>query len=92
MEDHDGKREQVIPGRLLIYFFIAHEAFSKDQANLKDFTVSIQEEESEVRIHFVPNRAPNERPTLGGRTSLGREVTYYVSKTDQKIMRWHFHR
>lgn len=78
-------------GRLLSYFLIAHTDFIKEQKNLHDFRVVISEEDEFICVAFSPKLAPGER-ILGGRTSLGRGVSYYVSKKDSTVCRRLFHR
>ena len=92
MENYYGKDELVLDGEILTQFLTAYIEFSKKQDNLKDFKVLVLETNDEFRITFVPNRAPGEKITLGGRTTLGQSVSYYISKTDNKITRWHFHK
>ena len=92
MENYYSEDELVLDGNILTYFLTAHAEFTKKQDNLKDFKVLILEADDDYRITFVPKRAPGEKPTLGGRTSLGQSISYYVSKTDNKITRWHFHK
>jgi hypothetical protein len=84
--------ELVFDGEILAFFLLAHTEFSNKQNNLKDFKVLILEADEDYRVTFVPKRAFRENFTLGGRTSLGQSVSYYISKTDNKIMRWHFHK
>lgn len=92
MANYYSDDELVLDGKILTYFIAAHTEFSKKQDNLKDFKVLILETNEEYRITFIPKRAPGEKPTLGGRTSLGQSVSYYISKTDNKITRWHYHK
>ena len=92
MGNYYSEDELVLDGNILSYFLTAYSEFIKKQDNLKDFKVLILETEDDYRITFVPKRAPGEKPTLGGRTSLGQSVSYYISKADNKITRWHFHK
>jgi hypothetical protein len=92
MGNYYSEDELVLDGEILTYFLTAHAEFIEKQDNLKDFKVLILEGDDDFRITFVPKRAPGEKPTLGGRTSLGQSVSYYISKTDNKITRWHFHK
>jgi hypothetical protein len=92
MENYYGKDELVLDGVIMSHFITANTEFKKKQENLKDFRVLILETEEEYRITFVPKRAPGEKPTLGGRTSLGQSISYYISKKDNNITRWHFHK
>ena len=92
MSNYYTENEFVLNGRLLTYFLPAYLEFAKAQSKLEDFEVLIFETDTEVRITFVPNLAPGEQISLGGRTSLGQSVSYYVSKTEHKVTRWHFHK
>ena len=78
-------------GRLLKFFLVAYAEFNKDQINLEDFKVLISENEKQVRISFSPNLAPGER-ILGGSTSLGRGVSYDISKENMEVLRRPFHK
>lgn len=89
-EVHWKNEDLIVPGYLLEYFIIAHKEFSKDQDNLKNFRVLFFEDPTEIKITFAPNRAPDEKKRLGGRTSLGREVSYIISKENKIIIRWHY--
>jgi len=40
----------------------------------------------------MPNLAPGEHQSLGGETSLGYAVTYFISKKDYIIIRSYRHR
>lgn len=92
MGNYYSEDELVLDGKILTYFLTAHTDFIKKQDNLKDFKVLILETDEDYRITFVPKRAPGEKPTLGGKTSLGQSISYYISKTDNKVTRWHFHK
>jgi hypothetical protein len=92
MGNYYGKDELILDGVIMAHFITAHNEFIKKQDNLKDFKVLILETEEEYRITYVPKRAPGEKPTLGGRTSLGQSISYYISKKDNNITRWHFHK
>lgn len=92
MGNYYGEDELVLDGNTLTYFLTAHAEFSNKQDNLKDFMVLILETDDDYRITFVPKRASGKKPTLGGRTSLAQSNSYYISKTDIKIIRWHSHK
>ena len=85
------KNELVLSGRLLSYFLVAYNDFSKNQNDLSNFEVLILESDTEVRITFVPKSASDEK-ILGGKTSLGQSVSYYVSKNNNTITRQKYHR
>lgn len=94
MKDDPSKDELIVSGNTLQYFIVAYNEFSKEQSNLGDFRVFFEnthENENQIKITFVPNFAPNEK-ILGGRTSLGRSVTYILSKEPIDIIDWNYHR
>ncbi|MGD9364452.1 MAG: hypothetical protein PVH87_02065 [Desulfobacteraceae bacterium] len=90
-EDSHLEDKVIYSGSLLSFFIIAYTEFNKEQKNLKDFSVTISEDEKKLTISFSPKLKPGER-ILGGKTSLGRGVTFYISKTENKIIRRLFHR
>ena len=81
----------VYSGRLLSFFLTAYVEFSKDQKNLYDFMVAFKEDKNEIQVSFSPWLAHGEK-ILGGRTSLGRGISYFISKQDNTIKRRLFHR
>lgn len=92
MESKENLKTTSISGISLSYFLLAHHEFSKEQKNLHDFIVEISDEGDIIDVTFIPNRAENERRILGGRTSLGRSVTYKMSKLENKIIKWNYHK
>ena len=91
MDSYYTKNELILSGRLLTFFLTAYNEFTKENKELANFEVLILENDTEVRVTFVPMSASGEK-TLGGRTSLGKSVSYYVSRSNNKITRWHYHR
>lgn len=65
--------------------------FKKEQRNILDFEIYIQDNNEDIKITFVPNFAPDEK-ILGGKTSLGRSITYTISKKTRKIISSNYHR
>ena len=92
MERYYSKDELVLDGKIIAYFLTAYSEFSKTKSNVKDFEILILEKDAEIRVTFLPKSTPGDDLTLGGRTSLGKSVSYYISKEGQNITRWHFHR
>ncbi len=92
MGSYYSKDELSLDGKILSYFLTSYSEFSKTQSNVKNFEILILETEAEFRVTFVPKNALGEELALGGRTSLGKSVSYYISKEGQNITRWHFHR
>ena len=82
----------MISGKYFIYSIIAYEDFEKKQKNIEDFKILIRDDNQQVEIIFMPNLAPGEHQSLGGETSLGYAVTYFISKKDYIIIRSYRHR
>jgi len=91
MSSYYTKNELVLSGKLLTFVLVAYNEFIKKTKDMTNYEVLILESDSEVRITFVPKSAYGEK-VLGGRTSLGESVSYYVSKSNSAITRWHHHR
>ncbi|MGK5059466.1 hypothetical protein ACQ4WY_21290 [Janthinobacterium sp. LB2P49] len=90
MEQHTANTdnsEEKISEILLVAF---HE-FKKEQKNISDFEIYIQNNIEDVEITFAPNFSPGEK-ILGGKTSLGRSITYTISKKTKKIIKSNYHR
>jgi len=91
MSSYYSKNELVFSGKLLSLFLVAYKDFTKTNKDLSRYEVLILESESEVRITFVPN-IPGDEKILGGRTSQGESISYYVSKINNRIIKWHYHK
>lgn len=70
---------------------VAFNEFKKEQKNISDFEIYIKDNDEEIEVTFVPNFAPGEK-ILGGKTSLGRSVTYTISKKTRKVIKPNYHR
>jgi hypothetical protein len=90
MDNKDEINEE-ISGKYIENLFIAYTEFKKSQKNINDFTIQIQDNNEEIKITFNPNLAKGER-ILGGKTSLGRSVTYTLSKDKNEIIKSNYHR
>ena len=62
------------------------------EADLKHYDVEISTDDGALMVTFVPRLADGETPTPGGRTSLGRELSVWVSPTDYSVQRTAFAR
>lgn len=91
MSSYYSKNELVFSGKLLSFFLVAYKEFTKTNKNLSSYEVLLLESESEVRITFVPNISGDEK-ILGGKTSQGESISYYVSKINHSIIKWHYHK
>jgi len=89
--NYSNKLTEEISGKYIENLFIAYTEFKKAQKNINDFTIQIQDNNEEIKITFNPNLAKGER-ILGGKTSLGRSVTYTLSKDKNKIIKSNYHR
>lgn len=73
----------------------AFEAFNDKlpEARIEDYSVIVEPaEEGGFQVDFVPGFAPGETPTLGGRTSLGRGLTVWITAGDYQVQRVAFAR
>ncbi|MDQ4627953.1 hypothetical protein [Janthinobacterium lividum] len=83
--------EEKISGKKFEILLIAFYEFKKMQKNISDFEIYIQDNNEDVEITFVPNFSPGEK-ILGGKTSLGRSITYTISKKTKEIIKSNYHR
>jgi hypothetical protein len=58
---------------------------SASERDLRNFDVRISDLGAEVEVRFLARCAPNEEPSLGGRTTLGRSIAYVIRKADGKL-------
>lgn len=82
MEKHTANTddsEEKISGKNFEILLVAFHEFKKDQKNISDFEIYIKNNIEDVEITFAPNFSPGEK-ILGGKTSLGRSITYTISK------------
>lgn len=71
---------------------VAYRDFEDESQEIDNFIVRICDEDDEISVTFVPKIDEQEGPTLGGRTRHGREIHYYISKSDGRIIRKHYAR
>ena len=83
--------EEKISGKKFEIVLIAFNEFKKEQKNIYDFEIYIQDNSEDIKITFAPNFAPGEK-ILGGKTSLGRSITYTISKKTRKIISSNYYR
>ncbi|MGK5023076.1 hypothetical protein [Janthinobacterium sp. LB2P10] len=83
--------EEKISGKKFEIILIAFNEFKKEQKNIYDFEIYIQDNSEDIKITFAPNFAPGEK-ILGGKTSLGRSITYTISKKTKEIIKSNYHR
>jgi hypothetical protein len=83
--------EEKISGKKFEILLIAFDEFKKMQKNISDFEIYIQDNNEDIEITFVPNFSPGEK-ILGGKTSLGRSITYTISKKTKEIIKSNYHR
>lgn len=84
--------QSVIDGITFQYMLIAYRDFSEKEKKLENYTVRYQDHGDTVEVIFVPKFDQKEGLVLGGRTTLGREVHYHISKEDKKITKKHYAR
>jgi hypothetical protein len=83
--------EEIISGYKFEILILAFDDFKKDQKNICDFEIYIQDNIENIEVTFSPNFAPGEK-ILGGKTSLGRSITYTISKKTKEIIKSNYHR
>lgn len=83
--------EEKISGKNLEKLLVVLDEFKKEQRNISDFEIYIQDNNEDIKITLVPNFSPDEK-ILGGKTSLGRSITYTISKKTIKIISSNYHR
>lgn len=90
----DPERPVAIKGEHVQALQAACEAFREKlpEARLKHYDVEIGTDDGALMVTFVPRLADGETPTPGGRTSLGRELSVWVSPTDYSVQRTAFAR
>ena len=81
-----------IDGTVLQHILVAYDDFSKNEKKIGNFAVGYKDFNGEVEVIFVPKFDQKEGMVLGGRTALGREVHYHISKEDKKITKKHYAR
>ncbi|WP_139176153.1 MULTISPECIES: hypothetical protein [unclassified Janthinobacterium] len=94
MEKHTSNIENLedkISGKSLEKLLVVLDEFKKEQRNISDFEIYIQDNNADIKITFMPNFAPGEK-ILGGKISLGRSITYTISKKTRKIISSNYHR
>ncbi|NVI83193.1 hypothetical protein [Janthinobacterium sp. BJB401] len=94
MKKHISKMENLeekISGKNIEKLLVALNEFRKEQRNISDFEIYIQDNNEDIKITFVPNFALGEK-ILGGKTLLGRSITYTISKNTRKIISSNYHR
>lgn len=62
------------------------------EARMQHYDVEIGTHDGAWMVTFVPRLADGERPQRGGRTSLGRELSVWVSPKDDSVQRIAFAR
>jgi hypothetical protein len=83
--------EEKISGKKFEILIVAFNEFKKEQNNISDFEIYIQDKNQDIEVTFVPNFSPGEK-ILGGKTSLGRSITYTISKKTREIIKSNYHR
>jgi hypothetical protein len=66
--------------------FAANTELSRAHRNLDNYDVTVTDLGATFEVLFSPRRALGEEPSLGGETSLGREVVYVLAKKDLRIL------
>lgn len=81
---HD--REVTMSADQLAAGAVALAEFRERGYSLSNYTVAIRQEPTQFEIAFVPNHPPATDSTVrGGRTALGREIHYWVTRDGQIV-------
>lgn len=68
-------------------FLVAYEAFKKEpgipsgKKLIENYSIHFQLEKNGYRVKFTPKHSPGEESIRGGETSLGKEVSFLISKS-----------
>jgi hypothetical protein len=84
--------EQVVDGSVVRAVLVALAARRDSGAKDPLATIGWRVIDDTVTVMFVPERADQDGPIIGGATSLGREVHYLVSRAERKVLRTTFAR
>ncbi len=90
MADAKAKEGLRIPGNQFEAAVVALQDFQNSN-NISQYNIRIIDVDEYIKITFIPVLDP-EHLSLGGKTSVGRAVDYYVSKADKKINRKSYQR
>jgi hypothetical protein len=63
---------------------------SRAKRAVENYRIEASEDSQWYYVHFVPRLAVDEEPTLGGETSLGREVEFVLRKDSLAVVRHYF--
>jgi len=86
---NDDKKFRV-EGIVLECILIAFDDFKKSN-DIKNYDLKVDTSNDELKITFIPHLDPKNLQ-LGGRTTNGRSVVYYLSTSEKRITRTHYQR
>lgn len=87
-----------IQGEFLKAFFAAYQEFTATrdpegkQRKLEEFTVHFDLKSDRILVTFFALLKPGQRPSLQTLSGLPVDVTYHVSRQDQRILSWNYNR
>jgi hypothetical protein len=84
--------EQVVDGGITRAILVALAAYRDSTSKSPLATIGWRSTDQVVTVMFVPARADNEPPMIGGATSLGVETHYEISRSELKVIRTTFAR
>jgi hypothetical protein len=99
-----GKQSELTPllgdrqlnGEEMKAFLVAHEAFKKEpgippgKKLIENYNIQLQLEKDGYGVKFIPKHSPGEESTRGGETSLGKEVSFIISKNYKFVKRFFY--
>jgi hypothetical protein len=87
-----------IQGEFLKAFLAAYQEFTATrdpegkQRKLEEFTVHFDLKSDRILVTFLALLKPGQRPSLHTLSGLPVDVTYEVSRQDQRILNWNYNR
>ena len=90
--------EATVAGEYMRALLSAYQDFKKDpdipahKKNIANYTVEFRQDDQSYIIYLIPKQTTGEGPVVGGETTLGKEVSYTISKKDYKITAHYFYK
>lgn len=94
----ESPAEMTLTGEYLTALLVAYEDFKKDpdippqKKRMTNYTVEFRQDPENYIIFLFAKRPPNEQLSPGGESSLGKDVSYKVRKSDYHITGKSFYR
>ena len=87
----DKPAEVAVPGPYMKAFLVAYEDFRRDpdipaeKKDISNYSIEFRQNAESYSIFFFARRPENEKLSPGGESSLGKDVSYTVRKSDYKV-------